>query len=61
LENSLSRRRLGSINLLLLENSLTRRKLELYLLVAVGDAFNKKEVRIPLTGCRWRFNYQEGG
>jgi hypothetical protein len=43
--------RLESINLLLMENSLKRRKLGSYFLVAVGDPFNKKEVRIPLTGC----------
>jgi hypothetical protein len=34
-----------------LEIQLTRRRLRSYFLVAVGDPFNKKEVRIPLTGC----------
>jgi len=27
--------------------------------MVVGDPIIKKEARIPLSGCRWRSNYQE--
>jgi hypothetical protein len=29
--------------------------------IVVRDLIIKKEVEIPLYGCRWRYNYQEGG
>jgi hypothetical protein len=28
--------------------------------VVVRDPINKKEKKIPLTGCHWRSNYQKG-
>jgi hypothetical protein len=44
-----------------LEIKLTKRRLGSHYSVVVGDPINKKEVRIPLTGCHWIFNYQKGG
>jgi hypothetical protein len=44
-----------------LKIQLNKRRLGCHQPVGIGDPINKKEVRIPLTGCHWRSNYQNGG
>jgi hypothetical protein len=49
------------INRWSLEIQSKQRRLGSHYLVVIGDPINKKEVRIPLTGCHWRFNKNKGG
>jgi hypothetical protein len=56
-EFQLKKRRLGSHYLVVIGDPIiNKRRLGSDKPVVVGNPINKKEIRIPLTGCHWRSN-----